>query len=91
MFSNGLRTWWSLIFSPPSRRYGMWQSAQATFDRAWMPWLHNLELRMLRLQHGRAGVAVHPVLEFFVVVELDDVLHRHALRPREGQPLFLRL
>ena len=40
MLSSGLRTWWSLIFSAPSRLYGMWQSAQATPERAWMPWFH---------------------------------------------------
>ena len=38
--SSGLRTWWSLIFSAPTRVYGMWQSAHATPERAWMPWFH---------------------------------------------------
>src|SRR5688500_20129342 len=33
-------TWWSLIFSAPTRMYGMRQSAQATPERAWMPWFH---------------------------------------------------
>ena len=38
--SSGLRTWWSLILSAPSRLYGMWQSAHVTPERAWMPWFH---------------------------------------------------
>ena len=35
--SNGLRTQWSDTLVAPSRMYGMWQSAQATPLRAWMP------------------------------------------------------
>ena len=41
MFISGLRTWWSLIFNPPSPLYGMWQSAQATPLRACTPWLYS--------------------------------------------------
>ena len=40
MLSSGLCTWWSLIFSAPSRWYGMWQSVHVTPERAWMPWFH---------------------------------------------------
>ena len=39
-FSTGLRTQWSETLVPPTRMYGMWQSAQATPERAWMPWFH---------------------------------------------------
>lgn len=38
-FNSGLRTWWSLIFIAPVRWYGIWQSAQATPERACTPWL----------------------------------------------------
>ncbi len=40
-FSSGLRTQWSETFIAPSRWYGMWQSAQATPERAWIPWLQS--------------------------------------------------
>ena len=36
-FSSGLRTQWSDTFDAPSRMYGIWQSAQATPLRAWIP------------------------------------------------------
>ena len=52
----------------------MWQSAQATPLRAWMPWLHSLELRMLRLEHRGAGLRVRPVVEVDAVRKLVGVV-----------------
>ena len=69
----------------------MWQSAQATPLRAWMPWLHSLELRVLRLEHLGAGLGVLPVVEAVAVGELVvvvvalDLLDLQAVVPREEQ------
>ena len=37
---SGLFTWWSVIFSPLYSISGMWQSAQLTPERPWIPWFH---------------------------------------------------
>ena len=69
----------------------MWQSAQATPLRAWMPWLHSLELRVLRLEHLGAGLGVLPVVEavavgkLVVVVVALDLLDLQPVVPREEQ------
>ena len=66
----------------------MWQSAQATPVRAWMPWLHSLKLRMLRLEQLGAGLGVLPVVEAVavrepgVVVGRFDLLDLQAVAPR---------
>ena len=53
-----------------------------------MPWIPHLELRMLRFEHGGAGVGVGPVFELrFVVVSLD-LFDLEPLGPRIDEPLF---
>ena len=55
------------------------------------PLIPHLELRMLRFEHGRAGVGVRPVLELrFVVVSLD-LFDLEPLGPRIDQPLLRSL
>ena len=84
MLSSGLRTQWSEILVAPSRMYGMWQSAQATPLRAWMPWLHSSNSGCCALRIG-AGLGVlvveepRAVGELRLVPELLDLLL--ALRP----------
>ena len=51
----------------------------------------HLELRVLRLEHGRAGVGVSPVLELRFVVVGQDVLDLQPLGPRIDQPLLRSL
>ena len=44
------------------RLYGMWQSAQATPERAWMPWFHISNSGCCALSTGAPRVRVRPVL-----------------------------
>jgi hypothetical protein len=52
------------------------------------PLAPGLELRVLRLEHRRLGLLVHPVLEADLVVVGEDPVRLQALVPREGEPLL---
>jgi hypothetical protein len=50
-----------------------------------------LELRVLCLEHWRAGIRVRPILEILLVVISQDIIHRETLCPRVDEPFFRTL
>ena len=48
-----------------------------------------LVIRMAGLHDGRAGAGIGPIREGHGILVLDDVLDAHAVRPGDGQQLFI--
>ena len=87
------RSWRAACASAPTSNGSSASSYTVDPRRAdsFYPLIPHLELGMLRLERGRAGLRVGPVLECTLVVVGHDLLDLEPLRPRIDEPLLRAL